>query len=376
MHKTAEILLIAGEASGDVLGAELITALQKIAPDIKLSAMGGPKMAAAGADLLVDSRRLAVMGVGEALLHFFAIRKAYIRIRNYLKREQPPLVILIDYPGFNLRLAKVAHALDIKVLYYVSPKIWASRYQRIKAIKQYVDHMVVFFKFEAELYQREAVPVSFVAHPLTKLTLVPINKAQICQTEGLDPEQPIIALLPGSRRGEISRLMPLLCASKKIIQQQVPSAQFIIPLASSLELGDLQKYLAQDKDIKILEKPAFEFLSISNAAIVASGTATLEAALAKTPLVIVYKGWEYRLVKHLIKTPYVGLCNIAAQKMVVRELIEYDAKPEIVAKETLRLLNDQDYRQNILQQFENIPNQLGKADAASTVARLALEMLG
>ena len=375
MQKTPEILLIAGEASGDVLGAELIAQLHKLEPSIKLTAMGGAKMADAGAELLIDSRKLAVMGVIDTLRQIRIIRKAYLQIKNHLEKNRPPLVILIDYPGFNLRVAKLAHGLGIKVLYYVSPKIWASRYGRIHEIRHYVDHMVVFFKFEQELYQREGVPVTLVAHPLTKIQQLNLDKIQICREEGLDPQKPIIALLPGSRPGEISRLLPLLCESKKLIQRKVPEAQFVLPLASSLNLKNLSKYLNNEQDIKIVKRPAYEALGISQAAIVASGTATLEAALAKTPLVIVYKGWEYRFVKHLIKTPYVGLCNIAAQKMVVRELIEYDAKPDIVATELLKLLQDENYRKNILSDFERMEDQFGKENAADTVAKLAISLI-
>ncbi len=368
------ILLIAGEASGDLLGAELIQAIQAQNSNLTLECMGGPQMQKTGARVLIDSSALAVVGLWEVITHFFKLRKAYDQIKHYLKQQRPALVILIDYPGFNLRIAKIAHQLGIKVLFYVSPQIWAWRYHRIHHIKQYVDHIVVFFEFEKALYECEKIPVTLVAHPLLKLTQSPVDKTAAYQALKLDTQHPVIALLPGSRQQEIRTLLRLMIAAQTLIQERLPRAQFLLPLASSLSMNDLQPYL--NNTIQVTTRPAYEVLAISQAAIVASGTATLEAALMKTPMVIVYKVWGYTLARRwFIKTPYIGLCNIAAQQEIAKELIQDEAKPKLIAEEILRLIEDRHYRESTLKPFEQVKDQLGSETAATKVAQLALLML-
>lgn len=368
------ILLIAGEASGDLLGAELIQAIQAQNSSLSLHCMGGPQMQKTGARVLIDSSALAVVGLWEVITHFFKLRRAYYQIKHYLKQQRPALVILIDYPGFNLRIAKVAHQLGIKVLFYVSPQIWAWRYHRIHHIKKYVDHMVVFFEFEKELYQHEKIPVTLVAHPLLKLTQTPVDTAAVSQALKVNVQHPVIALLPGSRQQEIRTLLPLMIATQSLIQERLPKAQFLLPLASSLSISDLQPYL--NNTIQVTTRPAHEVLAISQAAIVASGTATLEAALMKTPMVIVYKVWGYALARRwFIKTPYIGLCNIAAQRAIAKELIQNEAKAELIAEEICRLIEDKKYRESTLEPFEQVKDQLGSETAATKVAHLALQML-
>jgi len=374
MTHTKEILVIAGEASGDVLGAELIYLLQKNDPSLKIEAMGGAKIQATGAEILVDSRHLSVIGLWEVITHFFIIRRAYNTLKQYLKEHKPALLITIDYPGFNLRMAKIAHEQNIKVLHYVSPQIWASRYHRIHSIKKYIHHIVVFFKFEQAIYEREGVPVSLVAHPLLKLSQIDVDCSAIAQKLNLNLEAPIIALLPGSRPGEIKKLMPIILAAKNLIKAQIPSAQFVLPLASSLKPSNLEIYL--DDSIILTELPAYEILKLSTAAIVTSGTATLEAALMKTPLVVIYKVFGYQIAKKwIIKTPYIGLCNIAAGECVAKEFIQHDAKPELIAAEIVKLIEDAVYRKETLLKLERVRNQLGHKDAAVCLVELIKQTL-
>lgn len=369
MTHSNQIFLIAGEASGDALGAELIPALQKLNSKPKLVAMGGPKLQAAGAELLLDSRHLAVVGLWEVITHARVLRKAFKQVTDYLKTQRPAVIILIDYPGFNLRIAKIAHELGIKVIFYVSPQIWAWRFHRIHHIKKYVDHMVVFFKFEEAIYQQAGVPVSLVAHPLLKLTQKKLDAEAFRARLSLNSKNPIIALLPGSRQQEIKKLFPLMMSCKKLIQQKIPEAQFVLPLASGLSILDIQS--RPEDHLHITQDPAYEVLNISEAAIVASGTATLEAALMKTPLAIVYKVWGFSFAKRfIIKTPYIGLCNIAAQQVVAKEFIQDEAKPQLIAAEIVKLIKDVNYREQILQKLEHVRNQLGSEDAAGVIAGL------
>ncbi len=371
--KNPKILMIAGEASGDNLGAEVVSSLYQLSPDIQISAIGGKAIQAAGAEILMDSKELAVMGIWEVLTHARIIRKAYNRVKQYLTEEKPDVVILVDYPGFNLRIAKLAKSLDCKVLYYVSPKIWASRYGRIHMIRQSVDHMVVFFKFEEELYQKEGVPVSLVAHPLEILTQKPVDTDAILKELGLDPSAPIIALLPGSRKSEIKNHLPILIESQKFIQQSIQNAQFVIPLASTIDQSQIQPQLGPN--IKLTTHKAYEIFKLSQAAVIASGTATLEAALSKVPMVIIYKILGFHIVKHFVKIPYAGLCNIAAKKFIAPEFLQENAKPQVIADEIIKLVRDLEYRKKILKEYDLVPLALGQEEPGPKVAKLVLGMV-
>lgn len=374
-HGTQRILIVAGEASGDLLGAHLAKALLARQPTIKLIGMGGAQMHAAGVEILIDAHKLAVVGVWEVLKHLGDILSAMRTLKKLFNTNPPDLVIFIDYPGLNLRMAKHAKRAGIKVLYYVSPQIWAWRYGRIKKIKRYVDRMAVLLAFEEKLYQKENMPVSFVGHPLVDIATPTLARTAVAAQFQLDTHKPIIALFPGSRHSEISRLMPVMMSTVKLIKQQIPDAQFVLPLASSLVHDDLHEYLIPD--IQIIKNNTYNLLSLCNAAITASGTATLEIALQQVPMVIIYKvsSLTYWLGKKLIDVPYIGLCNLVAEEKVALELIQHHVIADTIAHETVRLVRERVYRQEVLQKLVLVKTKLGGGGGSEKTAQVALNML-
>lgn len=374
-HSNQKILIVAGEASGDLLGAHLAKAILALEPNTILIGMGGPQMQSAGVDIIIDADKLAVVGVWEILKHLGDIRSAMHTLKQLFKTDPPDLVIFIDYPGFNLRMAKQAKRAGIKVLYYVSPQIWAWRYGRIKKIKKYVDRMAVLFAFEEKLYQKEDMPVSFVGHPLVDIAIPTLTPNEVAIQLQLDTQKPIIALFPGSRHSEITRLMPVIVSAVELIRAQLPAAQFVLPLASSLSREDLRDYLIPE--IQVVENNTYNLLPLCTAAICASGTATLEIALQQIPLLIIYKvaPLSFWLGKNLIKTPFIGLCNIVAEEKVALELIQHDANATIIAEQILRLVTEPDHREKTSDKLAQVKLKLGGGSGSEKVARVALNML-
>lgn len=373
-HKS--IFIIAGEASGDLLGANLATALRHLDPKLQIIGMGGKKMHEAGVDIIVDNKNLDIIGWLGVIKNIFALRKIIHKLKSLFYETKPDLLILIDYPGFNLHLAKIAKKAGIKILYYVSPKIWAWRYGRIKKIKRYVDHMAVLFAFEVKIYQQEEIPVTFVGHPLSALIKFTQLKESVYHQYALNPNHKVIALLPGSRRGEIEYILPTMLQAAKLIKQAQPETQFVLPLASSLQLTDIQKHLTMD--VTIIENNTYNILSICAAAIVTSGTATLEVALCQVPLVVVYKGnfINYLIARCVIRIDHIGLCNIIAGETVAKELIQHKATPDSISAEILQLISNDIYRQKRLNQLKKVREILGFKHNSEEVARLAMKIVG
>ena len=348
-----EILISVGEASGDLHASNLIKSVLQIDPTIKFYGMGGTLMQQAGAELLLNCNELALIGVFEIITKLPKILRAKKIMQKALLQDKPDLLILVDYAGFNLRLAKYAKKLGIKVLYYISPKLWASLPGRVKKIKRDVDLMAVIFPFEVEFYKKWQVPVKFAGNPLVEI-VKPSAPKIISQNK-------IIGLLPGSRKSEIKYLLPVMLKAAEIIKKQEPTAQFVLPLASSLTEKDINKYLQNTSlKIQITYKNTYDVMYSCDAIIAASGTATLEIALLAIPMVITYKvsTLNYWLIKAFIKIPYVGLCNIVAQEKIVQELLQHDATPEKLSAEILKILHDENYRQNMITQLQKIKMQL------------------
>jgi lipid-A-disaccharide synthase len=285
------------------------------------------------------------------------------------------LIIFIDYPGFNLHMAKHAKLAGVKVLYYVSPQIWAWRYGRIKKIKKYVDRMAVLFGFEEKIYQKENVPVNFVGHPLIDNAVPTLSREQAYQQFALNPNQPIVGLFPGSRRQEISRLLPDIVNTVRLLQQRMPTIQWILPLASNLSLDDVRDYLIPE--IKVIQNNTYNVLPLCDTAIAASGTVTLEIAINQVPLVIIYKvtPFSYWLGKTLLYIPFIGLCNIVAGERVAVELIQKAATPEAIVAEVSQLLFEKNYRQTAIEKLAKVKENLGEKGSSARVAQVVLDML-
>lgn len=371
------IMIVAGEASGDIYGADLVKEALKLSSDLHFFGIGGARMREAGVDTLVDSSEMAVVGLVEVIKHFDVISSAFVKLKQILLNEPPDLLILIDYPGFNLRLAKVAKKAGIKVLYYISPQIWAWRQGRVRKIARLVDHMAVILPFEAPFYQQAGVPVTFVGHPMLDLVTVTFDRSAAATSFKLDPSRKIIGLFPGSRHNEIERLLPVILAAAVKLKKQFPGIQFILPLASTLRRDDIVPLLtAAGLDVTITRDRIHDMIRTCDAVISVSGTVTLEIALVGTPMVIIYKlsPLTYQLAKRLVKVPNIGLCNIVAGETVVRELIQARANPDEIAAEIGNLLSDNAYHSTIVAKLGEVRSKLGQGGASVNVAHLALTL--
>ncbi len=371
-------MIVAGEASGDIYGADLARETLKLDPALHFFGIGGARMREAGVETLVDSADMAVVGLIEVLKHFDVISAAFRKLQQILFNDPPDLLILIDYPGFNLRLAKVAKKAGIKVLYYISPQIWAWRQGRVKKITRLVDHMAVILPFEAPFYEKAGVPVTFVGHPMLDLVKVAMNRHEAASSFGLDPSRKIVGLFPGSRRNEIEHLLPTILASAKLLKERFPDAQFVLPLASTLAEQDIASQVsAAGLEAAIISGRIHDLIRACDAIICVSGTVTLEIALVGAPMVIIYRvsPLTFQVAKRLVKVDHIGLCNIVAGESLVKELIQNDANPEMIAAEIDTILSDSSYAGEIRDKLAKVRARLGGGGASENVARLTLELM-
>jgi lipid-A-disaccharide synthase len=376
--RSKKILMVAGEVSGDLHGAHLMEAIHRIDPDVHFFGIGGERLEKMGMKLLYHSSSLSVVGITEVLLKMRAIMKALRGLKKSLDRERPDLVILIDFPDFNLRLAKIAHRKGIPILYYISPQIWAWRSKRVKLIAQWVKKMLVLFPFEVPLYEAAGVDVEWVGHPLLDIVKPTLPKEVAFQRFGLDPKQRTIALLPGSRMHEVKRLLPPLLASAQLLQKEIPDLQFIIPLAPGIPQETLSPWMRNISiPVKVVEDWAYDVMNISELLITASGTATLEAAILGKPMVIVYKVsfLSYWIGRALIQVDHIGLVNLVAGKEIATELIQHEVNPKKVADEALRLLRDPTLCRRMTEAMAEMRQSLGEPGAAQRAAGIVCSML-
>jgi len=372
-----QVMIIAGEASGEARAARLVEELKQKRRDLSFFGIGGSRMRAAGVETLVDSRDMAVIGLFEILKHYRFIKGVLERMRELLSERRPDLLILVDYSGFNLRLAPAAKVLGIPVLYYISPQVWAWRRKRIYKIKEVVDQMAVVFPFEVPLYEKAGVPVRYVGHPLVDEVRRELSRNEALREFGLDPDGPVVGLFPGSRRSELQRLLPTLLDTAERVKEEKPETRFLIPQASTLDRAELDAYLeGRNLPITIIPERFYDVISGCDAIATASGTATLEVALMGVPLVVVYRvsSLSFFIMRRLIKLEHVAMCNIVAGKEVARELLQSDANPEAIADELLYLLRPEVQKSKVAQ-LDEIRNALGKGGGAERAAALALETM-
>lgn len=372
------VFIVANEASADHHGAKLATELKQADPTIQLSGVGSSAMQHAGVDLLMDLSQYSVIGAVEALKYLKIYRQAFKQIVVTLQEQQPDLLILIDAPAFNLPLAKKAKQLGIKVLYYISPQIWAWKSARIFKIRKYVDMMAVLFKFEEELYRCYQVPVRFVGHPLANSVKPSLSISDARQQFGLKRDSRVIGILPGSRHNELKRLLPVLVPSIKELAQRYANVEFVIPIASTLTADDIQQYFPSDMpDIKLISGHNYDVINCCDTVITCSGTATLEVGLLHKPMVIIYKGSaiSYELGTRLIKVKFGGIPNLLANKMVVPEFIQHNANVENIVNATCQFLDDDNYRDTVKQQLQQVTEPLNISEHSHSLVELVLEML-
>lgn len=370
-------MIVAGEASGDNLGASVAREIRRRLPAARLFGIGGPRMREAGVETLVDAAEMAVVGLVEVISHFPVIHRAWKGVTGIIDRDPPDLLIPIDYPDFNLRVAQRARRRGVPVLYFVSPQIWAWRPGRVHGIAQRVDHMAVVFPFEVPLYQRASVPVTFVGHPLLDTVPPPAGRGERCRELGLDPSRPVVGLFPGSRRSEIRMLLSTIGESARLLRERHPQVQFVLPLASTLSPDDLRPLDLLSLPLTVVRERAVEVMDACDAILTVSGTVTLEIALKGVPMVIIYRvsPLTYQIGKRVIRVDHIGLCNIVAGERIVPELIQDEAEPVRICGELERFLDDPDHAASVRRKLSLVRDRLGEPGAAGRVADIALSLI-
>ena len=376
--KSKKILLVAGEVSGDLHGSHLVEAIQSIDPEIQFFGVGGEGLKRVGMKLLYPSQSLSVVGITEVLLKLRPILRALRGLKKSLDRERPDLIILVDFPDFNLRLAKIAHRRGIPILYYVSPQVWAWRPKRIKLIARLVKKMIVLFPFEVPLYEAAGVDVEWVGHPLLDTVRPALSKEKAFQQLGLDPKRRTIGLLPGSRMHEVKRLLPPLLASADVLQREIPDLQFVVPLAPGIPKTILSPWMKNiSVPVIVVEGFTYDAMNLSDLLIVASGTATLEGAILGKPMVIIYKVslLSYWIARALIRVDHIGLVNLVAEKEIAPELIQRDVNPRRIADEAFRILRDPLLSRKMVESMGEVRQKLGEPGAAQRAAHIVLSLM-
>jgi len=370
------LLISCGEASGDLYGAELVRHLREQVPGLDAFGLGGDRLQAEGASLLAHVRDLAVVGLLEVVSHLRHLRAVFRRVLEEAERHRPDAAVLVDYPDFNLRLARALHRRGIPVIYYVSPQLWAWRRGRIHDIRASVARMLVIFPFEEALYRDAGVPVSFVGHPLVSLVHPPADPVTPRRELGLDPERPVVALLPGSRAKEVAHNLPPMAASVDALAAARPELQFVAAVAASLDPTLIRRGLG-DRPVTIVHDRTHAALSAATAAIVASGTATVEAALLGAPMVVVYRlsPWTYRLGRRFVRVPYYAMVNLIGGRRVVPELIQGDFTADRVLGEIVPLLDDTETRRQMQRDLHEVREKLGAPGASARAAAVVAPYL-
>jgi lipid-A-disaccharide synthase len=415
--KPPKILIVAGEASGDEHAARLVAAIRELAPQAEFFGVGGEALEGQGVRLLCHASELAVVGLLEVVKHLPSIWRALASIGRALKTERPDLAILVDFPDFNFWVARLAKYWRVPVLYYISPQVWAWRTYRVRTIARLTDRMVVIFPFEADFYKERGVAVKYVGHPFRE-TLPPLpDRKTFLTAHDLDPEHLTIALLPGSRAGEIERHLPIILKAAHLVHQAIPETQFILPLASTAPAGLVEEMVRETwgkelgakaptpspkppsptphrgmggefegragdlpspgPPLKIILGQSYQAMGAAQVAVVASGTATVEAALAAVPTVIVYRvsPLTFAVARRLIRVEHVGMANLLAGERVFPELIQDDFTPEHLAREVLNLIKDPERMLAVRRGLATVIRRLGGPGASRRAAKVALELI-
>ncbi|MCL2886953.1 MAG: lipid-A-disaccharide synthase [Betaproteobacteria bacterium] len=374
------IALVAGEASGDLLASHLIAALKQRLPDAEFFGIGGPKMQAQGFDAWWPLEKLAVMGYVDALRNYREIAGIRRQLKKRLLAQRPDIFIGVDAPDFNLGLETDLKAAGVKTIHYVSPSIWAWRGGRIKKIGRAVDRVLALFPMEPPLYQKAGIPVTYVGHPLADTIPLETNKKAVREVLQIAAETPVFALLPGSRQGELALMADTFVQTAKLIHERLPGALFVVPLATRETRLQFESAIYRQQaaalPFRLLFGHAQEALGAADVSLVASGTATLEAALIKRPMVITYKiaGASYWIAKRLVYQSFVGLPNILAGREVAPEIIQDAATPENLAGALFKLYEDKDNARVVAEVFTDIHLQL-RQNAAEKAAQAVIECL-
>lgn len=366
------VVIVAGEASADLHASNLVKAMQQWEPGIVFWGIGGKKMEEAGVRILFSSSDMAVVGLTEAFSKIRTLARASKQLKYILKNALPDLLILLDYPGFNIHIAKAAKQFHIPVLYYIAPQVWAWRRGRVKKIARRINHMAVILPFEEEFFRNSGINVDYVGHPILDCI------AQKNSLPQIEQNFPVVGIVPGSRREEIRNLLPVMIRSAEILKTRYGSIKCLLPLAPTINAEFVQPFIDRSNiHINVCRNSIYDVLSSCDVAMVTSGTATLETAVMGIPMVIVYKisPVSYWLAKKVIKTSFIGLVNLVAGEKVVPELIQYEATAERLAEEVFNILENQDVIDIMKNKMKYVKESLGNAGASERTAKIALEMI-
>jgi len=369
--KQKHFILVAGEASGDLHGAHLVEAIKRIAPSTTFSGLGGPKMRSSGVKLYDDLTQMAVVGFWEVVKHYRGIKKIFYSFLDKIEATRVDAVILIDYPGFNLRLARELKKRNIKVLYYISPQVWAWKKNRVYLIKNNVTKMLVLFQFEVDFYAQFGIDVHFVGHPLIDTVQVNTSKENFLTSNNLSTKTLTIGILPGSRQKEIEDLLPIMLTAAEILRSEFPNIQFLILKAPTIPGFSIKKYLqGSSLSHRIIEEDTYNGINACDVCMVASGTATLETAILQKPMVVVYKTslLTWILAKLVVKIKNIGLVNVVAGKRIVPECVQFQATGKKIAAELKSIFTNEPRIASIKTDLKSVKTSLGLSGASQRAA--------
>jgi lipid-A-disaccharide synthase len=354
MDESKKILIVAGEASGDLHGSSLMRELKNINSQLQFFGIGGDKMKKEGMELIYHIDKLSIMGFFEVLKNLNLIREVMKAMIKAVEQRKPDLIILIDYPGFNLRFAKRVKKMGIPIVYYISPQVWAWGGNRAKKMKGLIDKMIVIFPFEVEIYKRFNIDCEFVGHPLLEVVRPVLSREDFQSKFALRKNEVLLGLLPGSRWQEVEKILPIMIASAELLESRIKNLRVMLGLASTIKKEGVQTILDQFKSkVEIIENLTYDLIKHSDILLVTSGTATLESAILGTPFVVLYKTslWTYLFAKSLVSIPNIALANVVAGKRIVPEYIQNRAVPKDIAEEMYDILSNK-------QRYKTIQNEL------------------
>jgi lipid-A-disaccharide synthase len=352
-----KIFIITGELSGEMHAAHLVKSFKNNF-HFEFSAVGSRRLAEAGADIIYDYRNISLTGISEIFSKIFHIYSALRLVKKYIRETRPALVILIDFPGFNLRIARFAKKLGIPVLYFIAPQIWAWRKKRIRTIKRYVDRVICILPFEKKLYDSYGIDAVYVGHPFVNTVKPSLSREEFLRQIRADGTNPIIAIIPGSRENEIIKHMPVLLKTITIMKRKLPGMVVVLPLAENIEMDIFEPFKDSIGNTVIIKNHAYDTLAYCDTAIAASGSVTLEAAMLKTPTIVIYRisSLSYLVAKMLVKINFISLPNIIAEKAVFPEFIQ-DIDPEKIAEKALHMVHNG--KQEIQEDINGIIEKIG-----------------
>jgi len=370
------IMIITGEASGDIHGAEVVRELKTQNPHLDIFGVGGNNMQTAGMELIQHIDTISLMGFSEVIKHLHKFILLKRKIINLLINRRPDIVLLIDFPGFNIKIANEAKKLNIKVAYYIAPQLWAWKPKRINVLKRMVTKMFVIFHFEEKIFQEKGIPVEFVGHPLLDELPKRFDKELFYRNYGLTIYRPIITLLPGSRENEIDNMFPVMLETIKEFLK-THSAQIIVGVAPTININKLREMSSGLAGLHFIQGDSHSVIQVADAVIVTSGTATLETAYFGKPMIVLYKVSQitYRIAKIFVKIPYISLVNIVLGKEVVKEILQDKLQPKIILKELIRIMDDKNYNSEMRENLIKTKLILGEPGAAKKVANGLLQLV-